>query len=95
MSTYIFNLGKDRELSLVELLSIFPKSEIDELGDDYVVLNMEYEIDQSVFDRLNNSIKVGKVVDRTKRPDLLNKLFVQVSSHYKDKKLNFGISLFN
>ena len=48
-----------------------------------------------MLDQLGGVIKIAKIEDESNQNDLLNKLFIQLSSHHKGSKLNFGLSIHN
>ena len=94
MSTYLFILGKDSELSIAELLSRYPKGKIGVIGDDFVVMNLSQTIDQAEFNKLGGVIKVGEVVSDSDKNNLSNELVMQLLDMHSDCKLNYGISVY-
>ncbi|MBU0727154.1 hypothetical protein KKA95_00550 [Patescibacteria group bacterium] len=93
MSTYLFILGKDRELSVAEINAIFPEAKINVGDGDFLTLETDEKIGQKTLDRLGGVIKIAEVKGVSKRSELLNTIFVQLESFYDGGKLNYGLSL--
>ncbi|MBU0578136.1 hypothetical protein KJ742_02635 [Patescibacteria group bacterium] len=93
MSTYIFILGKDRNLSLAELHARYPNGKFDGDG-DFEILEIDQKIDQSEFNHLGGVIKVGELVAIVNRNNLSNELTQQLIAHHSGSKLNYGISVY-
>jgi tRNA G10 N-methylase Trm11 len=94
MSTYIFTLGKDRDLSIAELYARYPEAKFSAMGEDFAVLDMEQKIDQSEFDRLGGVIKVGLVAGDADKDNLQEMLMGILMKHLPEGKLNYGISVY-
>jgi hypothetical protein len=94
MSTYLFIIGKDRELSLAELSARYPDGEFIVANSDFAVLETKRKINQSEFDKLGGVIKMGQVVTETNRKELSNELVRHLIEHHTGGKLNYGISLY-
>ena len=94
MSTYIFVLGKDRDLSLAELAARFPKSKFLVSGNDFAILDMEQAINQSEFNCLGGVIKVGEVTEITDRDGVARTVKAELMRHHKGSKLDFGVSVY-
>ena len=94
MSTTIFILGKDRDLSLAELDACFDDADFVMAGEDYAVVEMKKELGQSDLDSMGGTLKIAKVLSEAGRGDLLNKLFIQLEEFNQGSKLNYGISLY-
>jgi len=94
MSTYIFILGKTPELSIAELYARYPKTEFQFIGDGFIVLDTDIEIDQSEFDKLGGSVKCAKVVSESAKGNLIQNLSDLLFTHYKGTKLDYGLSIY-
>lgn len=94
MSTYLFILGKNRELSMAELEARYPNDKFILAGSDFAVLETKQKIDQSEFNKLGGVIKAGEVIIETDRKELSNKLVQQLIKHHSGGKLNYGISVY-
>ncbi len=94
MSTYIFILGKGRELSLAELEARYPDGEFTIASSDFAVLDTKQKIDQSEFDKLGGVIKAGEVVSESGKNNLPDELVRLLTSRHTGGKLNYGISLY-
>jgi len=94
MSTYLFILGKDRELSLAELEARYSDSRFIFAGSDFAVLDVKQKIDQSEFDKLGGVIKMGQVIETAERKKLSDELIKQLIKHHTSGKLNYGISIY-
>jgi tRNA G10 N-methylase Trm11 len=93
MSTYLFILGKDRELSLAELEARYPDGRLSVSGSDFAVLELKKKIGQSEFNNLGGVIKMGEVISETDRGQLSAELAGQLAKHHSGGKLNYGISV--
>jgi len=94
MSTYIFILGKHPSLSIAELYNRYPSAEFQFIGDGFIVLDADIEINQSEFDRLGGSIKCAKVISESVKGDLTQNLSDLLFTHYKGTKLDYGLSIY-
>ncbi len=95
MSTYIFILGKHPDLSIAELKTRYPKADVRRGGDSFAVMESELEIDQAEFNRLGGSIKCAKVVGESDMGNQVDVLSDVLFSHYKDIKLEYGLSVYS
>lgn len=94
MSTYIFILGKDRDLSIAEINSVFDNPTTIALGGDYYIIETEIQINQHILDLMGGVIKVAKVISISSKDSLLNTIFVHLKSRHQGSKLNYGVSLY-
>ena len=94
MSTYIFILGKDPELSLAELSTRYPFSKPALSGAEFAMLELDETFDQKEFNYLGGQIKAGLVFDKTEKRDLVSKIADHLSSDHYSGKLNYGISVY-
>jgi len=95
MSTYIFILGKDRDLSLAEISARYPKSKSLTSGSDFAVLDMgQRVINQSEFNCLGGVIKAAEVTEMTDRDGVARVAKAELERHHKGSKLDFGISVY-
>ena len=95
MSTYLFILGKDADLSLAELEARYPKGKIDIIGPDFAILDTNQKINQSEFNKLGGVIKMGQVICEADRKKLSDELVRQLTKHHSGSKLNYGISVYD
>jgi tRNA G10 N-methylase Trm11 len=94
MSTYIFVLGKDRELSLAELEARYPDAKTTSAGQDFAVIEIKQKIDQSEFNQLGGVIKMGEIIAKASREKLPDELAKQLIKHHSGGKLNYGVSIY-
>lgn len=94
MSTYLFILGKDAELSLAELSARYPDGKITVTGSDFAVLDTKQKINKPEFDKLGGVIKMGEVVRTVDREKLSDEIVRQLIKHHSGNKLNYGISVY-
>lgn len=94
MSTYIFILGKDPNLSVAELTSRYPSSKLITRSSEFVMLTLNHPLDQKEFDRLGGQIKAGEVFDKVGKRELVTKIADYLSAHHDSGKLNYGISVY-
>jgi tRNA G10 N-methylase Trm11 len=95
MSTYLFIIGKDSELSLAELSARYPDGKFILASSDFAILEVKQKINQSEFDKLGGVIKMGQVVVEADRKSLSDKLVQQLIKHHTSGKLNYGISVYS
>lgn len=94
MSTYIYILGKDRDLSLAELKACYSDAIFNAIGSDFAILDIDQKINQTEFDKMGGVIKAGKLVSESDRKDLVDKLAECLCQHDSGSKLNYGISIY-
>lgn len=95
MSTYIFILGKDPELSVAELKARYPDADRTFLQRaSYVCFESERDIDQGQFDMLGGQIKVGRLVADCRKGELVPLLADILSAEHYSGKLNYGVSVY-
>jgi tRNA G10 N-methylase Trm11 len=94
MSTYIFILGKDPELSMAELASRYPSSTSTLKSMEFSMMALDQPFDQKEFNRLGGQIKAGEVFDKSARKDLISKITDHLSRDHHSGKLNYGISVY-
>jgi hypothetical protein len=95
MSTYIFILGKDPDLSLAELEAKYPDPESVVEGEQSVVLGLESLVGQKEFDCLGGQIKAGELFAKVKKSELIGALADHLSHGHDSGKLNYGVSLYD
>lgn len=93
MSTYCFVLGKGPELSMAELMSVFPIGDAKRVG-DCAFSDGPDGIGQKEFNRLGGSIKMARLEDEVTRNELVLGLVKLLHRHYGGSKLNYGISVY-
>lgn len=94
MSSTLFVLGKDRELSLAELAAVYPGAAVQALGADFVMLETPDEVSPADFNRLGGVLKVARLIGTTTPKALEKSLMEVLCEHYKNTQLNYGISLY-
>lgn len=95
MSTYIFILGRDRELSIAELLTRYPKAELRAMGTEFITLKFGHEFSQADLDQLGGAPKVARLINSVSQKGLERLLLEEFMGHYKDTKLNYGVSVYD
>lgn len=94
MSTYIFILGKEPELSKAELAARFPTLKFLSEHSEFVMMELADDFDQKQFNRLGGQIKVGRVFSRVEKKGLISNIVGHLSVDYESGKLNFGVSVY-
>ncbi|MBN1258808.1 hypothetical protein JXA05_03560 [Candidatus Peregrinibacteria bacterium] len=94
MSTYIFILGKDRELSFAELKACYPRAKLKAEGDDFAVFDTDEKIDQAEFNRLGGCLKAGKANYSVSRAELPDALARELANRHSGSKLDFAVSVY-
>jgi tRNA G10 N-methylase Trm11 len=95
MSTYIFILGKDPELSLAELKARYEHAKLHLKGPDFALLELDRSLDQMEFNRLGGQIKAGRVFNTISKKGLIEEIMKHLLSGHSSGKLNYGISVYN
>jgi tRNA G10 N-methylase Trm11 len=94
MSTYIFVLGKDRDLSLAELKAKYPSAKWNFEGDDFLMGEIDMDFSQDDLDRLGGTIKVAQVTAEAGKDNLVSSVADVLGEIYDGTKLNYGLSLY-
>lgn len=94
MSTYIFVLGKDPELSRAELESRFIIEGRCEHSAHLMGVSLERDLTQKEFDTLGGQVKAAKVFGECDREGLVATLADYLAEGHESGKLNYGISLY-
>lgn len=94
MSTYIFILGKEPELSSAELAARYPTLKFLSENSDFVMMEFADDFNQKQFDELGGQIKAGKVFARVGKKELFKKMTAYLLSEHTSGKLNYGISVY-
>lgn len=94
MSTYIFILGKDSELSIAELASKYPSSKPILRAGDFAVLSPDHFLSQQEFNGLGGQKKAGEVFAEVSHSDLVVNIVDHLSKSHDSGKLNYGISVY-
>jgi tRNA G10 N-methylase Trm11 len=92
---YLFILGKNRELSLAELLALYPTAEIKSIGHDYVSLKLNKKFFQKDLDRLGGVIKVARLITSVNFKALEPALHKTIQDRYQNKKFNYAVSVYD
>ncbi|MFH0820677.1 MAG: methyltransferase domain-containing protein [Candidatus Peregrinibacteria bacterium] len=93
MSMYLFILGKDRELSLAELFSVYPNPSIEAIGREFVMMKLPAFI-QSDLNRFGGVIKAARFLTSARPNELNQTLFEVLSERYTDRKITYGLSVY-
>ncbi len=94
MSTYIFILGKDPELSVAELSAKYHFSKLPVGYGGFSMLELDEALNQNEFNHLGGQIKAGEVFDKVGKRELVSKIADHLSIDYDSGKLNYGISVY-
>lgn len=94
MSTYIFILGKDPDLSLAELEARFPTSELVSQAGSFAILDLKSSVDQKEFDKLGGQVKMGEKFAKVKKRELVTSVVDHLSESHDSGKLNYGVSIY-
>ncbi len=94
MSTYLFILGKHRNLSLAELVAKYPKGDFQVIGPDFAVMDIDEEMTQETFNKLGSIIKVAKFISRSSNKGLNQKLIDEISGRFESAKVEYGLSIY-
>ncbi len=94
MSTYIFVLGKDSELSVAELSARYPSSNPVGKGGEFAMLELNEAFDQKEFNYLGGQIKAGEVFAKVTKRDLISSIADNLSADHESGKLNYGVSVY-
>jgi tRNA G10 N-methylase Trm11 len=94
VSTYLFITGNHPYISIAELFGRYPKAEFQFSADGFVIMESDAEIDQSEFDKLGGSLKCADVIYESGRDGLINAISELLTTHYRDSKLDYGLSIY-
>jgi len=94
MSTYIFILGKNPELSIAELKARYPSSKVVTQMSTFLHIDISEHLDQHEFDSLGGQIKMGALQKKSTKVNLIEDLADLLSVGHDAGKLNYGISLY-
>lgn len=95
MSTYIFILGKDPELSAEELSAKYSSSKLSVRDGEFSMLELDAALDQNEFNHLGGQIKAGEVFGRVDKRGLVSEISDHLSANHDSGKLNYGISVYS
>jgi len=94
MSTYIFILGKDPELSKAELTARYPSLKFLSENSEFAMMELGKKLDQLEFNKLGGQIKAGEVFGRANKKSLITEIANHLSDGHESGKLNYGISVY-
>jgi len=94
MSTYLFILGKDPELSIAELYAVYPDALFSHLQDDFLIMELQVKIDQRTLNRLGGVVKIAEIKAQVDGSDLEEAIIQALLSGHSSGKLNYGVSLY-
>ncbi|MBU4421553.1 50S ribosomal protein L11 methyltransferase [Patescibacteria group bacterium] len=86
---YFAELGQNAELSLAELLAVYPKIKIIFKTDKAVIFESDEKPD---IERLGGTPKLGEVISENKLPKEI--ILIDLEKESKEKKIFFGISFY-
>ncbi len=91
----LFIFGKHPDLSFAELEARYPDSKMRRGGDSFAIMESERVIDQNEFNHLGGSVKCAKVLGESDIDNQIDVLSELLFSHYKDVKLDYGLSVYS
>lgn len=95
MQKHIFILGKNRELSLAEIKTLWPDLKLIDLGSDFAVFEGISMACQEVQNRLGGTIKIGAVIgDKLDKKAVLGQILASRGTS-EGGRSNFGFSWHN
>lgn len=94
MSRYIFINGNNLHLSVAELYSLYPSINFIEINKDFLLFDVDTDIEKRDFDRLGAFIKSSKIVKVSNKKSLIKDLSELLSSFYTGSKLNYALSFY-
>lgn len=94
MKEYLFLLGRQPELSIAELESIFSATHIKPITTQWVMVSYDADI-MSVLPRIGGTIKVVSIYKKNGNETDLNTLIQKRAEFVFDRKLTFGISYYD
>ena len=94
MQKYIFILGKNPELSLLEIENSLPENKLIKKSDQLIILEFPNKLNlPEIQNKLGGTIKIGEQIFETQNID--PEFFIDQLSKLDNKKITFGFSLFN
>ncbi|MBN2306586.1 hypothetical protein JXD20_01235 [Candidatus Peregrinibacteria bacterium] len=93
MSTYIFILGKEPELSKAELAARYPTLKFLSEASEFVMMKLSDDFNQQEFNHLGGQIKAGKVFAKTNKKELISLIADYLLADHDSGKLNYGLSV--
>lgn len=93
MSTYCFILGSHPLLSIAEIWHTYGRPDFTLKG-DFALVQLKEDFNQADLNRLGGSTKVAKVIQTVSRAELIPALSEALSHHYKEVKLDYGVSVY-
>ena len=99
MNKYVFVLGNNYKLSVIEILNYFHCNKVKikdvEYSKEILILDSETEIDcQNFIDQMGGTIKIGRFL--SKQDTIEEKVFEDIilENINKDKKINLGFNIY-
>ncbi len=97
MKLYGFELGRQKELSLAELYTVFGKESFVEKSADIAIFKLEeVDIPQKLQDRLGGTIRIIEIFKQTNKESVKSEIQSHLEEDFSDSsgKIPFSISLF-
>ena len=91
---YSFKLGRNKELSIAELIAVFGSKRIEEYTQDHLLIHAAKPVTQEVFNRLGGSIKVSQVLFEKAENELVDTITeVILKNSDIDSKITYAINI--
>lgn len=91
---YAFKLGRNKELSIAEIASVFGERRLEQLIDEHLIVHTGEQLDEAYIDRLGGTIKISRVTNECSTNDLVSKITdLILENHSTDSKLTFAINI--
>ncbi|MFH1537085.1 MAG: methyltransferase domain-containing protein [Patescibacteria group bacterium] len=87
---YIFILGKNPELSLLEITSLLPQKNVYFQSDQCLIIESEEKNITNIQKKLGGTVKIGELISETSNID--TKIFLENLSPLAEEKIYFGFS---
>ena len=95
MNLYAFELGRKKELSTAELISVLGEKNLVEKNLDTVIFKLKDINPQELQDRLGGTIKIIEIFETLPNLDVKDKIKEHLEENFKDSsgKIPFSISI--
>lgn len=94
MSTYLFILGKDQQLSVAELHAVFPAALFSHISSDFVLMEGLPAMNQKTLNKLGGIVKIAEIKAQVGKNELNEGILEVLLPHRQTNKLNYGISVY-
>ncbi|MDD4530729.1 MAG: hypothetical protein PHO80_04235, partial [Candidatus Gracilibacteria bacterium] len=91
---FCFILGKTPKLSIAEIHSLFPKIELVQASESFLIVkNLEENILREKFHQIGGTLKIIKIIKNIKdKGAFLRESVLYIQNKELDGKVNFGVS---